>query len=56
VLPLPPSSSDYTPIEEMWSKVKAYLRRVAARTKGSLYDALGEALKQVTHQDIIGWF
>jgi transposase len=56
VLPLPPYSPDYTPIEEMYSKVKEFLRRVAARTKGDLYDAIGEALKEVTPQDIIGWF
>lgn len=56
VLPLPPYSPDYTPIEEMFSKVKAYLRRVAARTQGGLYDALGEALRRVTAQDILGWF
>jgi transposase len=56
VLPLPPYSPDYTPIEEMFSKVKEFLRRVAARTKGALYDAIGEALSQVTAQDILGWF
>jgi len=56
MLPLPPYSSDYTPIEEMWSKVKQYLRRAAARTRGNLYDGLGEALEHVTAQDIIGWF
>lgn len=56
LLPLPPYSPDYTPIEEMWSKMKAYLRRVAARTKGDLYDALGEALRGVTASDILGWF
>ena len=56
VRPLPPYSSDYTPIEDMGSKVKQDLRRAAARTKGSLYDALSEALKQVTLQDILGWF
>ena len=56
VLPLPPYSPDYTPIEGMFSKVKAYLRRVAARTQGTVYDALGEALRRVTDRDIIGWF
>jgi hypothetical protein len=40
----------------MYSKVKALLRRIAARAKGDLYDAIGEALKQVTPEDIIGWF
>jgi len=56
VLPLPPYSPDYTPMEQMYSKVKALLRRIAARTKGDLYDAIGEALKEVTPKDIIGWF
>jgi transposase len=56
VLRLPPYSPDYTPIEEMFSKVKEFLRRVGARVKGDLYDAIGEALREVTDQDIIGWF
>ncbi len=56
LLRLPPYSSDYTPIEELWSKVKQFLRRVAARSRTSLYDALGQALEHVTAQDIIGWF
>jgi transposase len=56
VLPLPPYSPDLTPIEEMFSKVKEFLRRVAARAKGDLYDAIGEALKTVTIGDILGWF
>src|SRR3954466_2097262 len=56
ILPLPPWSPDYTPIEDMYSKVKAFLRRVAARVKGELDDAIGDALKEVTPQDIIGWF
>ena len=43
VLPLPPYSPDYTPIEEMFSKVKEFLRRVGARAKEDLYDAIGEA-------------
>jgi len=48
VLPLPPYSPDYTPIEEMFSKVKQSLRRAEARTKVRLYDALGEVLRRVT--------
>ncbi len=56
VLPLPPYSPDYTPIEEMFSKVKEFLRRVSARVRGDLYDAIGDALREVTDQDIIGWF
>lgn len=53
---LPPYSPDYAPIERLWSKVKAYLRRVAARSRESVYQTLGEALERVTPRDIIGWF
>ena len=42
VLPLPPYSPDYTPIEEMFSKVKQSVRRAEARTRTRLYDAVGE--------------
>jgi len=48
VLPLPPYSPDYTPIEEMFSKFKEFLRRVGARAKEHLYDAIGEGLREVT--------
>ncbi len=56
VLPLPPYSPDYTPIEEMFSKFKGFLRRVGARAKEHLYDAIGEGLRDVTDQEILGWF
>jgi transposase len=53
---LPPYSSDYNPIEEMWSKVKQCVRRAGARTREDLYRAITEALHGVTRQDIAGWF
>lgn len=56
VLPLPPYSPDFNPIEEMFSKLKAFLRRVGARAKEQLYDAIGEGLREVTPEDILGWF
>jgi transposase len=56
VMPLPPYSPDYTPIEEMFSKFKGFLRRVGARAKEHLYDAIGQGLREVTAQDILGWF
>jgi transposase len=56
VLPLPPYSPDFNPIEEMFSKFKECLRRLGVRTKDHLYDAIGEALREVTIQDILGWF
>ena len=37
VMFLSPYSPDYTPIEKLWSKIKTYLRRVAARSKDTLY-------------------
>lgn len=56
VLRLPPYSPDFTPIEEMFSKFKEFLRRIGARAKEHLYDAIGEGLREVTTQDILGWF
>jgi len=56
LLPLPPYSPDLNPIEEMFSKFKALLRRAAARTRDHLTEAIGKALRQVNAQDIIGWF
>jgi transposase len=50
VLPLPPYSPDYTPIEEMFSKFKGFLRRIGARAKEHLYDAIAEGLREVTDQ------
>lgn len=56
VEPLPPYSPDETPIEEMFSKAKTYLRKVAARTKDTVIQALGEALNWITPNDCLGWF
>jgi transposase len=56
VLPLPPYSPDYTPIEEMFSKVKGAMRSAAGRTKEAVYAAFGSALHDVTPKDIAGWF
>ena len=53
---LPPYSPDLNPIEEMWSKVKQILRSIAARTVDALIEAIGNALEQVTPEDILGWF
>jgi hypothetical protein len=40
----------------MFSKVEEFLRRVAARVKGDLHDAIWDELREVTDQDIIGRF
>ena len=54
--PLPPYSPDYSPIEEMYSKVKGMLRSAAARTTEAVYEAMGVALRAVCPSDIRGWF
>jgi transposase len=53
---LPPYSPDLNPIEKMFSKLKAYLRKVKARTVEALRDAIGDGLRTVTPSDIAGWF
>lgn len=53
---LPAYSPDFNPIEPTWAKVKAELRRVAARTAEALHEALGPALDAVTPQDAAGCF
>jgi len=56
VLYLPPYSPDLNPIELMWSKVKAYLRKRKARTLEVLNEAINEALKTITQTDLKNWF
>jgi transposase len=56
VKPLPTASPDLTPIEEMFSKLKGSLRTAAARTTEAVSDAMGEGLRQVCPEDILGWF
>jgi transposase len=53
---LPPYSPDFNPIEKMWSKIKAYLRKVKARTQEALFDAIGAALLTITASDAFNWF
>jgi transposase len=53
---LPAYSPDYNPIEKMWSKVKAFIRKVRARTQEMLDKAIADALATITQSDICGWF
>ena len=53
---LPSYSPDLSPIEEAFSKLKAFLRRVGARTSESLQEAIAQALLTITPQDAFGWF
>jgi transposase len=53
---LPSYSPDYNPIEEAFSKIKNLLRKVAARTKEALVEAVGAALSAVSAADARGFF
>jgi transposase len=53
---LPPYSHDFNPIEHMWSKIKAYVRKVKPREEDALITALGEAFRTITAADAQGWF
>ena len=53
---LPPYSPDLNPIEKMWSKIKAILRTLKARTKEALINAVAKALDAITASDAKGWF
>ena len=53
---LPAYAPDFSPIEDTFSKIKAYLRRVGARTREALEEAIAQALATVTSQDAHGWF
>ena len=53
---LPPYSPDFNPIENAFSKLKAFLRKTAARTIDDLWDAIRNAIPRFTPQDCAGYF
>jgi transposase len=53
---LPPYSPDLNPIEPAWSKLKALLRSVGARTTTALHDALAGVVDAITPDDARGYF
>ena len=53
---LPPYSPDFTPIEQAFSKLKAVLRRLGARTTEALWEAMGAAVEAITPADAVAWF
>jgi transposase len=56
LLYLPSYSPDLSPIEEAFSKLKTFLRRLGARTQEALQEAVAQALEAITPQDARGWF
>ena len=53
---LPAYSPDFSPIEGAFSKLKASLRRVGARTREALFEAIAQALPTISQDDALGWF
>ena len=56
VLYLPPYSPDFNPIEMLWSKLKAFLRKEKARSLPDLDTAIPRAFDSISTSDIAGWF
>ena len=48
---LPPYSPDFNPIEQFFAKLKALLRKAAARTVNALIAAIANALTAVTPRE-----
>jgi len=53
---LPPYSPDFTPIEQAFSKIKAILRGLGARSKEALQEAVRLAIEAITPHDAAAWF
>ena len=53
---LPPYSPDFNPIENAFSKLKALLRKAAARTVDELWRAIGVAIDAFTPTDCANYF
>lgn len=45
ILHLPPYSPDLNPIEQVFAKIKALLRKAGARTKAALWDTIAASLQ-----------
>ena len=56
LLYLPPYSPDFNPIENAFSKLKAILRKAAARSITDLWDAVGAAIDQFTPGECANYF
>jgi transposase len=55
LLYLPPYSPDLNPIEQAFAKLKALLRKLAARTINALWRALGDILARFTPQECLNY-
>ena len=53
---LPPYSPDFNPIEQAFSKLKALLRKAAARTIPDLWAAIAEAIPLFSQRECANYF
>lgn len=53
---LPPYSPDFNPIEMAFAKLKAFLKKVAARTVDALWDAIAQAIDTFTPTECENYF
>ncbi|MBB2174275.1 IS630 family transposase [Gluconacetobacter asukensis] len=53
---LPPYSPDFNPIENIFAKMKAWIRRAAPRTLHALQDAVCGAIDDVCHRQAVAYF
>ena len=56
LLYLPAYSPDLNPIENMWSKIKAILRKLKIRLLSQLPQGITEAFSLIHPSDCVGWF
>jgi len=53
---LPKYSPDPNPIEQVFAKLKHFLRKAAARTVEAVYHAIGEVLQRFTPEECANYF
>jgi transposase len=56
VVHLPQYSPELNPIENMWSKLKAYLKKKKVKTLDQLSENLKHGLNEITEYDCQSWF
>ena len=56
LLYLPPYSPDFNPIENAFSKIKAALRKAAARTVETLWNVIGRIIPTITPNECANYF
>ena len=56
VLYLPPYSPDLNPIEKLFSKLKALLRKAAQRSLDTLWREIGELLNSISPEECANYF